>query len=181
MYHYTRNHYITMKPKTLILSAVLVLGIAGFFAWSNAGKAGTAPAQGGAPSGSARSALVASELFYDFGTISMKDFTVTKDFTVSNPTTENITIKTVLTSCMCTSSFIVKADGSTKGPFGMAGMGYVPPADEVVPPGESRIIRVIYDPNAHGPAGVGTIDRFVTLTDLSGGTLAFEIKANVIP
>ena len=170
-----------MKPKTLILIAVVILGIAGLIAWGNAARGGTIPVQGVAPSNALRSALVASELLYDFGTISMKNFTVTKDFTVSNPTTEDITIKTVLTSCMCTSAFIVEADGSTKGPFSMQGMGYVPPANEVLKPGESRIIRVIYDPNAHGPAGVGTIDRFVTLTDLSGGTVVFEIKANVTP
>ena len=76
---------------------------------------------------------------------------------------------------------MVKGDGSTKGPFGMAGMGYVPPANETIKPGESRIVRVVYDPNAHGPAGVGQIDRFVTLTDSSGGTLQFEIKALVTP
>jgi len=132
------------------------------------------------PSSSA-TGLVAPETFYDFGTISMKNWTVTKEFKVTNPTDKDITINTVLTSCMCTSAFIVEPDGSTKGPFGMSGMGYVPPANELIKAGESRMIKVVYDPNAHGPAGVGQIDRFVTLTDSSGAELRFEIKALVTP
>ena len=172
-----------MKSKTLITSVVFVLVIAGLFAWGAAGRAGTtASVQGasGAASG-AKSALTSPETFYDFGTILMKNWNVTKEFTITNPTNEDITLKTVLTSCMCTTAFIVKPDGSAKGPFSMAGMGYVPPANETIKAGESRIIRVVYDPNAHGPAGVGQIDRFVMLTDSSGGTLQFEIKALVTP
>ena len=60
-------------------------------------------------------------------------------------------------------------------------MGYVPPVNETIKAGESRTIRVVYDPNAHGPAGVGPIDRFAILTDKSGGKLQFEIKALVTP
>src|SRR3989344_3261729 len=172
-----------MKSKTLITSVVFVLVIAGLFAWGAAGRTGPVASDQGAPgaAGNAKSALTAPETFYDFGTISMKNWNVTKEFTVINPTNEDITIKTVLTSCMCTTAFIVKPDGSTKGPFSMAGMGYVPPTNETIRAGESRIIRVVYDPNAHGPAGVGRIDRFVTLTDSSGGVLQLEIKANVTP
>ncbi|MDO8522596.1 MAG: DUF1573 domain-containing protein [bacterium] len=173
-----------MKSKTLITSVVFVLVIAGLFIWGAAGRAGTAASVQGAPGAAtsgAKSALTSPETFYDFGTISMKNWNVTKEFTVTNPTSEDITIKTVLTSCMCTTAFIVGADSRLKGPFSMPGMGYVPPANETIKPGESRIIRVIYDPNAHGPAGVGQIDRFVTLTDASGGTLQFEIKALVTP
>lgn len=172
-----------MKSKTLVTSVVFILVIAGLFAWGNAGRAGTAASVQGASEASStmKSALSAPETFYDFGTISMKNYLVTKEFTVTNPTSEDITVKTVLTSCMCTTAFIVGSDGSAKGPFSMAGMGYVPPADETIKAGENRTIRVVYDPNAHGPAGVGQIDRFVTLTDASGGTLQFEIKALVTP
>ena len=171
-----------MKSKTLITSVVFVLVIAGLFAWGAAGRAGTTASVEGAPGAASdvKSALTAPETFYDFGTISMKNWNVTKEFSITNPTNEDITVKTVLTSCMCTTAFISGA-GSVKGPFSMPGMGYVPPANETIKPGESRIIRVVYDPNAHGPAGVGQIDRFVMLTDSSGGTLQFEIKALVTP
>lgn len=171
-----------MKSKTISIVAVVLLIFSGLFIWGYAGKGGTtASVQGASVATGAASGLIASETFYDFGTISMKNWTVTKEFKVTNPTDKDITVSTVLTSCMCTSAFIVASDGSAKGPFGMQGMGYVPPANEVIETGESRTIRVVYDPNAHGPAGVGRIDRFVTLTDSSGGTLRFEIKALVTP
>jgi len=171
-----------MGSKTIGIIAVILLIFVGLFIWGYAGKgATTASVQQSAISSGASSGLVAPETFYDFGTISMKNWTVKKEFTVTNPTDKDITISTILTSCMCTTAFLVATDGSTKGPFGMAGMGYIPPADELIKAGESRIIRVVYDPNAHGPAGVGRIDRFVTLTDTLGGTLQFEIKALVTP
>ena len=168
-----------MKTKTIIISIALVLGIALLLAWGNAASA---PIPGAPAAGTTKSALVASEPFYDFGTISMKNGNVIKEFTVTNPTAESIALEAVFTSCMCTTAFIVGADGSAKGPFGMPGHGgAVPPANESVGAGESRIIRGVYDPNAHGPAGVGRIDRFVTLVDDSGATLEYEIKANVTP
>lgn len=164
-----------------ILGATLLLFV-GVFVWGATGNGGTAASvQGASAATTTTSALTASVTFYDFGTISMKNGLVTKEFTVTNPTSKDVFVPTLVTSCMCTKAFIVESDGSTKGPFGMPSMGYVPPADETIKAGESRTIRVVYDPNAHGPAGVGRIDRFITLTDASGGTIQFEIKALVTP
>ncbi|MFA5987596.1 MAG: DUF1573 domain-containing protein [Candidatus Paceibacterota bacterium] len=127
------------------------------------------------------SVLFADEKSYDFGTISMANGDVTKDFVIKNVTNKDINIPSLVTSCMCTTAFIVKPDKTVKGPFGMPGMGYVPPANEVIKPGEGRVIRIVYDPNAHGPAGVGRIDRFATITDEYGGEFQLEIKATVTP
>ena len=172
-----------MESKTISIIAIVLLILFGLFVWSYSGKGGTAaPAQetSGA-AGAAQTSLTASETFYDFGTISMKEGNVTKEFTVTNPTDADIMVSTILTSCMCTTAFVVKSDGSVKGPFGMSGHGYVPPTNELIKAGESRTIRVVYDPNAHGPAGVGMIERSIMLTDASGGVLQFEIKVNVTP
>ena len=166
-----------MKTKTIIVSVAFVLVIVGLLAWSNAASAPAA-----APAGAEKSALAASETFYDFGTISMKNGNVVKEFTITNPTDRSITVKSVLTSCMCTNAFVVSGAGSVKGPFGMPGHGgAAPPINELVGAGESRVIRVVYDPNAHGPAGVGRIDRSISLTDSAGGTLELGIRANVTP
>jgi hypothetical protein len=169
-----------MESKSIIASVVLIVFI-GLFVWGYSGKGGTANSVQVTSSNAVKSVLTAQETLYDFGTISMKNGNVTKEFIITNPTGEDITVSTILTSCMCTTAFVVGTDGNIKGPFGMAGMGYVPPANEIIKAGDNRIIRVVYDPNAHGPAGVGQIDRFVTLTDSSGGTLELEIKALVTP
>ena len=81
---------------------------------------------------------------------------------------------------MCTNAYVVHGD-SRQGPFGMPGMGYVPKANLLIKAGETKNIDVVYDPAAHGPAGVGFIDRFVYLGEADGGTLQLEIKAIVTP
>lgn len=169
-----------MKAK-IILTILIIFTVVVLFVWGYTKNTGSTASVQNAASRIGKSALIASETLYDFGTISMKAGDVSKDFVVTNSTDKDITIKTALTSCMCTTAFIVAPDGSTKGPFGMAGMSHVPPANERIGAGENRIVRVIFDPNAHGPAGVGKIDRFVTLTDASGGVLELEIQAVVTP
>lgn len=166
--------------KNIIITIIIFGGTIGLMWWGRGVQrpiTDTANASGP----NTKSVLAAREQVYDFGTISMKDGDVTKDFTITNPTSKDVFIPSLVTSCMCTKALIVESDGTTKGPFGMPGMGYVPPANETIKAGESRTIRVVYDPNAHGPAGVGVIDRFITLTDELGGTLQLEIKAVVTP
>ncbi|KKQ07329.1 MAG: hypothetical protein A3A96_03930 [Candidatus Zambryskibacteria bacterium RIFCSPLOWO2_01_FULL_39_39] len=169
-----------MKTKKIII--LTILAILGLFVWGYFSKGDTtASVQGVSKSNSSESSLTASEVFYNFGTISMKNGDVSKEFIITNSTLQDITLKTVLTSCMCTSAFIIEPSGGIKGPFKMPGMGFVPPANEIIGAGESRVVRVVYNPNAHGPAGVGQIDRFVNLTDSLGGKLQLEIKAFVTP
>jgi len=128
------------------------------------------------------SQLTASEVFYDFGTISMAGGKVKKIFKVSNETTKDVVVKEISTSCMCTEAYIGSGD-SKKGPYGMPGHGgfALTRANEKIGSGESRDVEVVFDPNAHGPAGVGMIDRLIYLTDASGSTLQLEIKAEVTP
>jgi hypothetical protein len=171
-----------MKLKTIIISLLVIALIGYLLALSYKKSASTTASVQGVENTGAKSLLTATEAFFDFGKISMKDGNTSTEFIVTNTSEKNITIKTLVTSCMCTVAFIIDSEGKTKGPFGMPGHGgAVPPANETVNAGESRKIRAVYDPNAHGPAGVGVINRFITLTDDSGGILQFEIKANVTP
>jgi len=170
-----------MKSKTIISFLIIILGIIGLFWWGRSVQKSTSANPSSNLSASAL-ALSALETSYDFGKISMAQGLVEKIFEISNPTNQDITVERITTSCMCTLSYISTSEGKEKGPFGMVGHGgTVPKANEIIKAGESRVIRVVYDPNAHGPAGVGRIDRFVTLTDTSGGTLQLEIKALVTP
>jgi len=125
--------------------------------------------------------LKATETFYDFGAISMKDGKVSKIFKISNESDFDIFVPSVYTSCMCTVAYVVDGDDK-KGPFGMPGHGgAVPKVNETIKAGESRNIEVVFDPNAHGPAGIGMIDRFVFIEDANGEKLQLEIKATVTP
>ncbi len=126
--------------------------------------------------------LTTEEKLYDFGTISMKNGNVSKVFKITNAGSGEVEISKLTTSCMCTTAYLIRPDGTRKGPFGMPGHGSsVPRLNETIRAGESRDIEVVYDPNAHGPAGVGMVDRFVFLEDSNGEVLQLEIKANVTP
>jgi hypothetical protein len=125
------------------------------------------------------SQLQTLESEYDFGSISMAQGKVTKVFTFKNNTTEAITAKKLYTSCMCTKATLIKSD-KTFGPFGMPAHGVIPGINESIAPGEEAQIEVVFDPAAHGPAGVGPIGRQATL-ETSDGQLVFKFKANVTP
>lgn len=167
-----------MDKKTIIIFLLITSGLFGLMIWGKGAQVSKADQSQSDTSGT--TFLVSDELLYDFGTISMKNELVNHVFKVSNPTSADIFIRDINTSCMCTKAYIESANGE-KGPFGMLGMGYVPPADETIKVGETRDVKVVYDPNAHGPAGVGTIDRFIYLKEADGKTLSLEIKAIVTP
>lgn len=117
---------------------------------------------------------------YDFGTISMAKGGVVHEFIVSNIGAKEIKIGKIYTSCMCTTAQFLKGE-IQKGPFGMAGHGYIPPVNESLKPDEEAIIRIIFDPAAHGPAGVGPIKRLVYIESDGSVIGELEISANVIP
>jgi len=167
-----------MKTKNIITFVVVLAGLFGLMWWGR-------PTQTSGPTPGlnsvAGSALTAAEKLYDFGTISMADGKVSKIFKVANSTAQDITVENVATSCMCTVAYLESASGE-KGAFGMLGHSdETAKVNEVIKTGESRAVRVVYDPAAHGPAGIGPVDRFVYLTEASGGTLELEIKAVVTP
>ncbi len=73
------------------------------------------------------------------------------------------------------------ADRSQAGPFGMPGHGSVQTdIDRTVEAGEDFTVRVIFDPAAHGPNGLGKVTRVVTLHTADGGTAELAITADVV-
>lgn len=128
------------------------------------------------------SVLVSQEEIFDFGSISMANGKVNHEFSITNGSDQEVTIKKIYTSCMCTEANFRLGD-TTYGLFGMPGHGSSAQtaANISLGAGQSAILDVIYDPNAHGPAGVGPVDRFVYVEDKEGGQLTVEIKAVVTP
>lgn len=163
--------------KTVVAAVgALTIAILGLLIWGKSNQAAPpTEEQLGQPS-----SFVAEEKFYDFGTISMAAGKVTHKFEIKNASTTDVMLERLSTSCMCTASFI-EGGASRKGPFGMPGHGYVPKANELVKAGETRVIEAVFDPAAHGPAGVGPIDRFVYVQEKGGPILKLEFKAVVTP
>ncbi|MBI5071459.1 DUF1573 domain-containing protein [Candidatus Falkowbacteria bacterium] len=125
------------------------------------------------------SQLQVSEENYDFGTISMANGKVRKVFTFKNNTAQTIVAEKLYTSCMCTEASFIK-NGQSFGPFSMPAHGFIPEINENIDAGQEAQIEVVFDPAAHGPAGVGPIERQATL-ETSDGQLVFKFKAQVTP
>lgn len=125
-------------------------------------------------------ALRASETFFDFGKISMAAGVVAHTFTMQNTASAPLVLKKLYTSCMCTTASIGVSE-KRAGPFGMPGHGFVPDINLTIAPGETAWVEVVFDPAAHGPSGVGQIDRVVYLESASGAPFALRIAATVTP
>ena len=117
---------------------------------------------------------------YDFGTISMAAGKVNYQFKIKNTSGEAVTINKIYTSCMCTTAALT-AGGKQFGPYGMPGHGAIPKIEGVVSPNDEAVVEVIFDPAAHGPAGVGRIQRTIILENNAGQPVELQFAAIVTP
>ena len=124
--------------------------------------------------------LISQEESFDFGSISMAAGTVTHNFIVKNTGSDPITIGKMYTSCMCTEASLITAV-KRFGPYGMQGHGMIPRTNVELAPGEEATVEAVFDPAAHGPAGIGQIRRTITMENSGGRPLEFTITANVTP
>ena len=132
--------------------------------------------------------IEAEETSFDFGNVSMAKGKVGHIFRFKNTGLEPIVINKMYTSCMCTEASLVIGPGPSSssgqakfGPFGMPGHGLAPSVKAVVELGQEAEVEVVFDPAAHGPAGVGKIQRVVTLENSAGSPMEFEFSAIVTP
>ncbi len=117
---------------------------------------------------------------YDFGTISMAAGTVTRTFKLRNTGDQPVIIQKIYTSCMCTTATL-SLSGKQFGPYGMPGHGAIPSINQTINPNEDATVEVVFDPAAHGPAGVGRIQRTVTIENNAGTPVELLIAAIVTP
>lgn len=129
---------------------------------------------------SSAGAISAEEENFDFGTVSMAAGKVSHLFRVKNTSQEAVVIEKMYTSCMCTSAALEIA-GKAFGPYGMPGHGFVPSIGEAVAPGAEAVVNVVFDPAAHGPAGVGRIQRAIIIENNAGEPLELGFTALVTP
>lgn len=162
-----------MTKRILIIIAVVV--VLGGLVWI------ARPGSPNTPIKQSNSTLTVEEANnYSFGTISMAEGSVSHEFKIKNTGSEAVVIKKLYTSCMCTTTTI-GVNGKQFGPFGMVGMGYIPAINQTINPGEEATVKAIFDPAAHGPAGVGHIERVITLENNAGEPIELHFTAVVTP
>ncbi len=163
------SNKITAVRATLAEATGFVLGIGQIGASGKNSGQNTGPDQ-----------LEFSPGFFDFGKISMSAGLVEQDFIVTNSSSEPAILAKLSTSCMCTSAELLAPAGNV-GPFGMPSHGGASDFSLPLLPGEPAVVRVVFDPAAHGPAGLGKVSRTVTLETVSGQRLVMAFSALVTP
>lgn len=170
-------HYdsrISVHRNTIIGTLLVIMVLAGLIVAAKPGPAAKAPPRVEVRS---QSDLTAQEPSFDFGSVSMAAGSVTHQFRIQNTKAESIVIRKISTSCMCTTAQLVKG-GKKLAVYGMPGHGYVPNLNEPIAPNEQAVVEVVFDPAAHGPAGIGRVERFVTV--YTGAAQALELSFNAL-
>lgn len=124
--------------------------------------------------------LTAAETQFGFGSISMASGKVTHRYPIKNVGTEPLLIRKIYTSCMCTTAALIK-NGKKSDAYGMPGHTPIPTINVPIKPQEEAFVEVVFDPAAHGPAGVGPIERVVTIENNAGQPIELEFAALVSP
>ena len=124
--------------------------------------------------------LAAAETKFNFGQISMARGKVSHRYPIRNMGTEPLLIRKMYTSCMCTTAALVK-NGKASDAYGMPGHTPIPTINVPINPQEDAFVEVVFDPTAHGPAGIGPIDRVVTIENSAGQPIELAFSANVTP
>lgn len=111
----------------------------------------------------------------NLGQISYGGGKVSRSFDIKNTSDETIKLRKITTSCMCTTAKVKFGDKETKA-FGMEMNGDLNPLIDLdLPAGETAEASFTFDPAAHGPSGIGVVDRQITLSfDIGYKTLEFN-------
>jgi len=159
-----------------ILAGVVLAALIGFIWLARPAPQSTTAS----PVSGKNGALAVLENNYDFGSISMTAGKVSKTFAIKNTGTDSLAVSQLYTSCMCTEATF-KIGSRAVGPFGMPGHGFAQRINETIQPNEEAEVEVVFDPAAHGPAGVGRIERIVYLENNIGEALQLKFSATVTP
>lgn len=124
----------------------------------------------------AKAAVVGTS--FDWGNIPMYKGLAVKSFIIKNSGTDTLKLFNIKTSCHCTKAYatINGVDGPR---FGMADLSsWV----GIVAPGGEAKITAEFDPAYHGPQGVGSINRFVSVetNDEDNSKITFTLTGNVV-
>ena len=164
--------------KTIALSLILFTAVVGALVWfGNRGNEPETAAVGGLFGG----ALTAEETAYDFGSAPIGGGFIGHKYLLENKSDKAVKIGAVSTSCMCTTAQVT-VEGKTYGPFGMPGHGGgSSKANVIVSPGEKITVKATFDPAAHGPAGIGAVERAIFVDTGAAEPLVLTFKVNVTP
>ncbi len=162
--------------KLISISLILIALLVGALIWLGNRE----ESQSAMVSGFFDGTLTAKENFYDFGSVKINGGFVNHEYVLENASDKIVKIGEVSTSCMCTTAQVIIGD-KTYGPFGMPGHLSARKVNAAVNPDEKVVVKVTFDPAAHGPTGIGMIERQISVNTGAELPLVLGFKANVTP
>ncbi|MBI4079521.1 MAG: DUF1573 domain-containing protein [Candidatus Levybacteria bacterium] len=135
----------------------------------------TTPAQ---VASSQEAKAVINKKTYDWGTIPYDGGLVKADFAIKNEGNGALQLTNIKTSCACTKAQVA-IDG-TQSPF--FSMHSVSSWVGEVLSGKQATLTVIFDPAFHGPSGVGSMTRLISIetNDQENRKLEFTLNGTVV-
>jgi hypothetical protein len=123
--------------------------------------------------------LSASPDSIDIGKVSYGGGIVSKVYEIQNTTGDMMKLRKIVTSCMCTKARVQFDDKTTKF-YSMEMNGDKNPIINYdFQAGSSAKVEFNFDPAAHGPAGIGPVDRVITLY-FDGGFKELKFSGEVV-
>lgn len=129
--------------------------------------------------GQANGQVSPDHAFHDFGQVPLEGGLVYARFNLAIAE-EAAVVTDIQTSCMCTKARVVQGE-QVSGWFGMTHGGLPQVVSVPLKPGVPAYLEVEMDPAAHGPAGVGAVERGVIVETAGGQELQFVLAANITP
>lgn len=115
----------------------------------------------------------------DIGKVGYGNGLVSKTYQLKNDTGRDLKLKKIVTSCMCTKARVKFSEKTTKY-YAMEMNGDKNPIISYdFPAGSTAELEFNFDPAAHGPAGIGPVDRVITLY-FDNGYKEFKFNGEVV-
>jgi hypothetical protein len=147
---------------TLLVLAAIIIGVAVLASKPTSGNTGSIGGDRFINNVVAQGISAAPESI-DIGKVAYRGGIVSKEYEIKNTTGAAMKLRKIITSCACTKARVVIGDKSTKF-YSMEMSGDKNPIiDYDFPAGATAKVEFQFDPTAHGPAGIGLIDRVITL------------------
>ncbi|MCL4354817.1 DUF1573 domain-containing protein [Patescibacteria group bacterium] len=162
------------EKKFIILIALATLLIMGggvyFLTATSSGSAQVAA--------SSRAKALVDQTDFDWGKINYDGPKATKVFNIKNTGTDTLKLFNIKTSCHCTKAHLT-INGKDGPDFGMTGISsWV----GEVNPGQEAKLTVVFDQQFHGPQGVGSVTRYISVetNDSSNSKITFTASGTVV-
>ena len=155
------------KSIVFIIPAILILGGVAFGAskinFGSSQEEGSGPAK-----------IEINPKEYDAGTVSMAAGLVKKIYEIKNAGDRDLKISNMSTSCHCTTAILTVGDKASS-EFGMNGSAFW---SQIISPGQTGFLEVIFDPAYHGPSGLGYAVRAVSFLTNDPKNKKAEVRLN---